>query len=142
MSDATPTSGVTAAAVAAGGAGVPQMTNAEPPFRYPPALYARKVQGNVTLRLWVDSTGTVRPESTQVAEQSGHAALDSAAVAGAGALRFAPAWRDGRPAGTAILFPVYFRHPEAPPRPGDTVLARRAPTAAPPAAPTAGARRP
>lgn len=105
-------------------AATPRMTNPAPPFRYPAALYARKVQGNVTLRLWVDSAGAVHPESTQVAEQSGWAALDSAAVAGAGRLRFAPARRGGRSVGTAILFPVYFRHPEAAPLPGDTVLGR------------------
>lgn len=100
------------------------MINPEPPFRYPAALYARKVQGNVTLRLWVDSTGSIRPESTRVAEPSGYAALDSAAVTGAEQLRFAPAVRDGRPVATAILFPVFFRHPAAPPLPGDTVLGR------------------
>ena len=41
------------------------MINSELPFRYPPALYARKVQGNVTLRLHVDRNGAVRPDSTQ-----------------------------------------------------------------------------
>jgi TonB family protein len=111
--------------VAGASGGAPRLTNAEPPFRYPAPLYARKVQGNVTLRLWVDSAGLVRAESTRVAEASGWAALDSAAVAGAGRLRFAPAVRDGRAVATAVLFPVYFRHPAAPPLPGDTVLGRR-----------------
>ena len=32
----------------------PVMLNKELPFRYPPALYAQKVQGNVTLRLFID----------------------------------------------------------------------------------------
>jgi TonB family protein len=100
------------------------MINPEPPFRYPAPLYARKVQGNVTLRLWVDSTGAVRPESTRVAAPSGYPALDSSAVAGAERLRFAPAVRGGQPRATAVLFPVYFRHPDAPPLPGDTVLGR------------------
>lgn len=109
----------------------PRMTNPQPPFRYPAPLYARKVQGNVTLRLWVDSAGVVRAESTKVAEPSGYGALDSAAVAGAGRLRFAPALREGRPHATAVLFPVYFRHPEAPPLPGDTVLGRRRAAARP-----------
>jgi protein TonB len=102
--------------------GPPRMTNADPPFRYPAALYAQKVQGNVTLRLWVDSAGAVLPESTRVTEPSGYPALDSSAVAGSEKLRFAPGMRDGRPTGAAILFPVYFRHPEAAPLPGDTVL--------------------
>src|SRR5690242_17094089 len=51
---------------------VPVMLNTELPFRYPAALYARKVQGNVTLRLYVDSVGRVRPESTHIAESSGY----------------------------------------------------------------------
>jgi protein TonB len=102
------------------------MTNAEPPFRYPPALYDRQVQGNVTLRLWIDSLGAAVPESTQLAEPSGHAALDSAALAGTRALRFAPAVRAGRPVPMAILFPVFFRHPSGPPLPGDSVLIPRA----------------
>lgn len=111
------------AAVAAPDAdGPPRMTNAEPPFRYPAALYAQRVQGNVTLRLWVDSIGHLLPESTRVAEPSGYPALDSAAVAGSERLVFAPAMRDGRPVGAAILFPVFFRHPAAGAMPGDTVL--------------------
>ncbi|MDF1502115.1 energy transducer TonB, partial [Roseisolibacter sp. H3M3-2] len=105
--------------------GPPRMTNPEPPFRYPAALYARKVQGNVTLRLWVDSAGQVLPESTHVAEPSGYPALDSSAVAGSEKLRFRPAVRDGKAAGAAILFPVYFRHPDGAPLPGDSVLRPR-----------------
>lgn len=123
-----PTPATPAAAVPAPSAppadGAPRMLNPEPPFRYPAPLYARRVQGNVTLRLWVDAAGAVRPESTRVAEPSGYPPLDSAAVAGAERLRFAPAVRAGRPHGTPVLFPVYFRHPEAPPLPGDSVLGR------------------
>ena len=89
----------------------PVVRNAELPFHYPPALFERKVEGNVTLRLYIDSLGAVRPESTAVAEPSAHAAFDSAAVAGARALRFAPARRDGVPVGVAVLFPVQFRYP-------------------------------
>jgi protein TonB len=103
---------------------VPRMLNVEPPFRYPTELYARKVQGNVTLRLHVDSTGRVRPESTSIVSSSGYSALDSAAIRGAVALRFAPAMRDGHPVGRSIRFPVLFRHPAAPPLPGDTALRR------------------
>jgi TonB family protein len=101
---------------------LPTMLNREPPFHYPRALYERRVQGNVTLRLFVDAGGAVRPESTSVAETSGYPPLDSAAVEGARALRFRPARQDGRPLAAAILFPVYFRHPRAAPLPGDTVL--------------------
>jgi hypothetical protein len=51
---------------------------------YPAALYARKAQGNVTLRLFVGS--------------------------------------DGRAAPDIHSLPVHFRHPEARPLPGDTIL--------------------
>ncbi|WP_284349463.1 energy transducer TonB [Roseisolibacter agri] len=128
--DSGATSAATAAASVAAPAappadGPPRMTNTDPPFRYPAALYARKVQGNITLRLWVDSTGAVVPDSTRVAEPSGYPALDSSAVAGSEKLRFTPGMKDGRPTGAAILFPVFFRHPEAAPLPGDTVLRAR-----------------
>ena len=101
---------------------MPVMLNTELPFRYPQALYAEKVQGNVELRLFVDSTGVVRPESTMVETSSGLPALDSAAVQGSRELRFVPAKKDGAPVAVAVVFPVYFRHPEAAPLPGDTIL--------------------
>lgn len=103
---------------------MPVMLNRELPFRYPVALYAQKVQGNVDLRLFVDSTGAVRPESTMVQTSSGIGALDSAAVQGSRELRFVPAKKDGVPVAVSVVFPVYFRHPEASPLPGDTILER------------------
>jgi TonB family protein len=104
---------------------LPVMLNAEPPFRYPVSLYARKIQGNVTLRIFIDRDGRVRPESTRVAESSGYTSLDSAAVTGSQDLRFAPAKKqNGEPMAVSILFPVFFRHPQANPLPGDTVLKR------------------
>ena len=105
---------------------LPAMLNPEPPFRYPADLYAQKVQGNTTLRIFIDTLGAVHPESTVVAESSGYPALDSAAVAGVRELRFTPAKLHGAAMAVPILFPVYFRHPEARPLPGDTVLQRRA----------------
>ena len=104
---------------------VPRMINTELPFRYPPALYAQKVQGNVTLRLRVDTNGQVRTDSTRIEESSGYPALDSAAVKGSQELRFVPARLHGEPMAVTILFPVYFRHPDARPLPGDTILTRR-----------------
>jgi TonB family protein len=100
----------------------PKVLNTELPFRYPAALYARRVQGNVTLRLQVDTTGQVRADSTRIEESSGYPALDSAAVKGSLELRFVPAKVRGDPIATTVLFPVYFRHPEAHPLPGDTIL--------------------
>jgi TonB family protein len=101
---------------------LPVMQNGELPFKYPPELYAQKVQGNVTLRIHIDTSGAVRPESTSVIESSGYAALDSAAVNGARALHFKPAFAKGAPLAISVLFPVYFRHPQAAPLPGDTLL--------------------
>ena len=70
------------------------------------------------LRLFVDSLGHVKPESTKVAESSGVKALDSAATAGGPAMKVAAARRNGRPVGTAFLQPIHFRRPErvAPPQ--------------------------
>ncbi len=104
---------------------VPKMLNREAPFRYPAALYARKVQGNVTLRLLIDRNGQVHADSTRIDESSGYAALDSAAVKGSHELTFVPAKLHGEPMAATILFPVYFRHPEAHALPGDTILNRR-----------------
>lgn len=101
---------------------LPVMANPAPPFRYPSELYARRIQGNVTLRLFIDSIGAVVHDSTRIEESSGHAALDTAALRGARDLRFTPARRRGTAIAVSLLYPVYFRHPEAPPLPGDSVL--------------------
>jgi TonB family protein len=107
---------------------VPRMLNTDLPFRYPAALYARKVQGNVTLRLRIDRDGQVSADSTRIEESSGYAALDSAAVKGSQELHFIPAKLRGEPMPVTILFPVYFRHPDAHALPGDTILKRGATT--------------
>lgn len=114
----------------------PVMLNKDMPFRYPPALYAEKVQGNVTLRLYVDTAGAVVNDSTKVVESSKSAMLDSAAIKGARELHFMPAKLRGAPMSVSILFPVYFRHPEAAPPAGDTIL-KKIPV---PAADSAAAR--
>jgi len=101
---------------------MPVMLNRELPFRYPPALYARKVQGNVTLHIHIDSTGVVWPESTSVVESSGYPALDSSAVAGSRELHFEPATTKGRPVSVSLKLPVFFRHPNGKPLAGDTIL--------------------
>lgn len=104
----------------------PIMLNKEMPFRYPPALYAEKVQGNVTLRLYVDKDGAVIEDSTRVVESSNIAPLDSAAIKGSRDLKFVPAKLRGTAMPVSILFPVYFRHPDAPPPPGDSILKKNA----------------
>jgi len=100
----------------------PILANAETPFRYPPALWAQRLQGNVTLHLFVDTLGLPVVDSTRVAMSSGMVLFDSAAVAGARDLHFRPATRRGNPVGVSLLLPVFFRHPDAPPLPGDSVL--------------------
>ncbi len=91
----------------------PVALNADVPIAYPPGLYDRNVDGEVLLRLYIDSAGKLVPESTRVAESSGYAAFDSAAVSGAPQLTFAPAKRHGLPVATAFVQPVEFRHPLA-----------------------------
>jgi protein TonB len=101
---------------------MPVMLNRELPFRYPPALYERRVQGNVTLHIHIDSAGIVWPESTSVVESSGYPGLDSSAVAGSRELRVEPARTKGKPVSVSLKLPVFFRHPKAKPLAGDTIL--------------------
>ncbi len=106
---------------------LPAMLNESPPFLYPVDLYSEKIQGNVTLRLFVDTTGALVPESTSVASSSGYPGLDSAAIRGSERLRFAPAKKGPRAMAMPVLLPVFFRHPEGTALPGDTVLRPRVP---------------
>jgi protein TonB len=107
----------------------PVMLNKELPFRYPPALYAQKVQGNVTLRIFIDREGAIVSDSTRIAETSGFTALDSAAMKGSRDLKFEPAKTQGQPVPVSILLPVFFRHPDAPPLAGDSIIPRDSSTA-------------
>ncbi len=128
----------------------PVALNADSPIQYPPRLYDQKVEGDVMLRLFVDSVGRLLPESSRVAESSGYPALDSAALTGARKLRFAPARRHGLSIATAFLQPVEFRHPQTGGGAGgggalskgepDTTRPRPVPVP-PPAAPVRPARR-
>ena len=102
----------------------PVMLNNELPFRYPPALYAQRVQGNVTLRIYIDGNGEIIADSTRVAETSGFNALDSAAMKGSRELKFEPAKTQGQPVPVSILLPVFFRHPDAAPLAGDSIIQR------------------
>jgi protein TonB len=95
----------------------PVALNADNPVTYPPDLYTRGVEGEVTLQLYVDSAGTVVPDSTRVAQSSGYPAFDSAAVADAPRLRFSPAMQNGKPVAATFLQPIRFHHPQ---RGGDT----------------------
>jgi len=113
----------------------PVALNGDSPIQYPPRLYDQKVEGDVVLRLFVDSTGRLAPESTRVVEPSGYSGLDSAALMGTRRLRFAPARRHGLPIATAFLQPVEFRHPQA----GASLLRGEPDTAMPRPGPSAPA---
>src|SRR5256885_5407211 len=112
----------------------PVALNPDVPIAYPPALFEQKVEGDVTLRLFVDSTGKLLPESTRVAEPSGYPALDSAALAGSTTLRFAPAKRHGVAVATAFLQPVEFRQVGTTRTGGGTVTLPPTPAPTPPPA--------
>src|ERR1043166_4328544 len=90
---------------------LPVLVVAELPFKYPAALYARKVQGNVMLKLFIDRDGRVIADSTRIDEPSGYPELDSAALRGASELRFIRAKLHGEPIPESVLFPAYFRPP-------------------------------
>jgi len=113
----------------AAGRGEPQA-----PIHYPPGLFDRGVEGEVVLRLFIDSTGKVVPESSKVGESSGSRSLDSAALDGSKQLRYAPAKRRGVPITTWFLQPVEFRQPQAPVlgNEPDTVTPRPKAAATPP----------
>ena len=120
---------------------VPPVMLTRDPIRYPASMYAQHAQGNVTVRIFIDAVGRVHPESTQVVESSGVPAFDSAAVSGVRDLQFTPAKRKGTPVAVSVLFPVYFRHPQGSPVPGDSVLHRGdTPAPAPPGAPDTSGR--
>ena len=103
----------------------PVLLTRELPFVYPSALYAAGIEGDVGLRLYIDSLGLVVQESTTVAEPSGHAEFDSAAVAGAPYLEFQPARNEGARIGKTVVLPVKFRRPPADSARRDTLRTRR-----------------
>jgi len=107
------------------GNGDPALLTRELPFVYPPALYAARVEGDVALRLFIDSLGLVVQESTSVVEPSGHPEFDSAAVAGAPYLEFQPARSGGTRVGRTVVLPVKFRVPPADSQRRDTLPAKR-----------------
>ena len=80
--------------------------------QYPPRLFDQGVEGDVMLRLFVDSTGRLRPESSRVAASSGSPTLDSAALSGVAQLQYTPAHRGGVPVAATFLQPVEFRRPQ------------------------------
>ena len=94
----------------------PVAINPVSPVRYPLALLEQGIEGQVLLRLYVDSAGRVIPDSTRIEESSGYPALDSAALVGSPELRFSPALHQGRPIAAPFIQPVQFRGSRARPK--------------------------
>jgi TonB family protein len=103
----------------------PTLLTTDLPFQYPVDLFSARVEGEVGLHLFVDSLGLVVPESTAVAEPSGHAAFDAAALAGAPYLEFRPAHAGGSRVGRTVVLPVKFRLPPADSLAADTLRGKR-----------------
>ena len=85
----------------------------QPPIPYPPELFAQRVQGEVLLYLFVDSTGAVIRDSIRVARSSGQAAFDAAALAAAPTLHFTPAHQGDTPVAAPIQVPIQFTLPDS-----------------------------
>jgi len=90
---------------------LPVMQNQKVPFHYPDALVASGARDSVILRIFIDSIGAVRPESTRLERPSRYPALDTAALLGAKDLVFTPAKRQGHPMAVSIKLPVQFNPP-------------------------------
>jgi TonB family protein len=101
-------------AAARQGTEMPVAINSESPFQYPADLFDQGVEGEVRLRLFVDSLGRVVQDSTRVASSSGTLGFDSVALRGSVDLRFAPGRKDGQPVGMAFYLPVVFRRYASP----------------------------
>ncbi|HZS57826.1 MAG TPA: energy transducer TonB [Gemmatimonadaceae bacterium] len=90
---------------------LPVMQNAKVPFHYPDVLVSTGAKDSVVLRIFIDTLGAVRPESTRVEQKSHYPQLDTAALSGAKDLVFTPAKKQGRPMAVSIKLPVQFNPP-------------------------------
>jgi TonB family protein len=85
----------------------PELIEHDSPFRYPVDLWDEGTEGETIVMVRVTPTGGV--DSVYVAESSGYAAFDSAAVSGARELRFVPGRRDDRRVAMWARVPVRFQ---------------------------------
>lgn len=85
----------------------PRSISTESPFRYPVALWDTGVEGESVVMVHVTDAGGV--DSVYVLQRSEHPAFDSAAVAGAYELRFAPGRRGDDRVAMWVRLPVRFR---------------------------------
>jgi TonB family protein len=84
----------------------PRPLYGEVPIDYPLHMWDQDREGETILRVRVTDVGGV--DSVEVLQSSGFGSFDSAAVAGARALRFTPARRDGERIAVWAEVPVYF----------------------------------
>lgn len=89
---------------------VPVLRNERSPFRYPREAWEAGVGGETRLRIHIDERGSV--DSVYVLRSSGHADLDSAALAGARRLRYRPARHGEDPVAVWAVLPVRYPMPE------------------------------
>lgn len=80
------------------------------PFEYPSAAWTYGATGTTVLKILISETGSV--DSAFVLHSSGDRALDSAAVANARHLLWAPAEQGGRPIPIWGRLPVIYPSPE------------------------------
>ena len=96
---------------------VPVLETEPLPFEYPVDAWEQGVGGETVLKIHIAAHGGV--DSVRVEKSSGHAALDSAAVAGALRLRYRPARQGEEAVGVWGYLPVRYPMPEtADPQPG------------------------
>ncbi|MGH7477868.1 MAG: TonB family protein, partial [Longimicrobiales bacterium] len=79
---------------------------------YPPLLSDAGIGGRVAVWFHISETGEVL--GTEVAESSGHEALDAAALRVANVMRFTPALNRNRPVAVWVQLPIMFRTAKRP----------------------------
>lgn len=84
----------------------PAVITDESPVEYPVELWDLGIEGESLILVRVDALGAV--DSTLVAESSGYAEFDSAAIAGARELRFRPGRKGDKRVEMWVRLPVKF----------------------------------
>jgi protein TonB len=76
------------------------------PVKYPPVLWDQGVEGETEVLVEVSEVGDI--VNTSVAQTSGYAEFDSAALEGVRRLRFTPGKRGDKPVAMRVRIPVRF----------------------------------